>query len=148
MASFEPTIPGNGNETALLISPEDDDHNILNTMFQRNGWTLRTADCLGSASAVLRQMSVSVVVTERDLPVGNWKDVLETTRHLRTVPLVIVISRFADDYLWAEALNLGIYDVLLKPLDESEVVRVLTSAWIRMSPKKPTRVKGAVPEAG
>jgi DNA-binding NtrC family response regulator len=148
MAPFEPTIPQNGNQTALLISPEDQDHDILNALFQRNGWTLKSTDCLGPASALLHEMSISVVVTERDLPVGDWKDVLEATHSLRTVPLVIVISRFADDHLWAEALNLGVYDVLLKPLDESEVVRVLTSAWIRMSPKKPKTVKGAVPEAG
>jgi CheY-like chemotaxis protein len=36
-------------------------------------------------------------------------------------PMLIVTSRLADDYLWAEALNLGAYDVLAKPFDASEV---------------------------
>ena len=44
-------------------------------------------------------------------------------------PVLIVTSRLADEYLWAEALNLGAYDVLAKPFDASEVIRVLYSAW-------------------
>jgi len=62
---------------------------------------------------------------------GDWKNVLEAIDPARRRPLVIVISRLADNHLWSEALNLGAYDVLIKPLDEAEVVRVLTSAWIR-----------------
>jgi DNA-binding NtrC family response regulator len=147
MASPEPNVPTNGSETALLISPEEQDHDILNAVFQGKGWTLKSAHCLNSGSALLRQTPISIVITERDLPVGGWKDVLEASQRLHMVPLVIVVSRFADDYLWAEALNLGAYDVLLKPFDESEVVRVLTSAWIRVSPNRPRAAGGAGPEA-
>jgi DNA-binding NtrC family response regulator len=146
MASPAPTVAKNGTETALLISPEEQDHQMVKALFQRNGWTLHSAECFHSASAILQQTAISIVVTERDLPVGNWKDILEASQHLRIVPLIIVISRFADDYLWAEALNLGVYDVLLKPLEESEVVRVLTSAWIRVSPNQP-KAKTSRPNA-
>ena len=50
---------------------------------------------------------------------------------LPTTPLVVVASRLADEYLWVEALNLGAHDVLTKPFDSTEVVRVLTTAWMR-----------------
>ena len=39
--------------------------------------------------------------------------------------------RVADDHLWAEALNVGAYDVLAKPFDRREVTRTLSSAWLR-----------------
>jgi DNA-binding NtrC family response regulator len=120
-----------GQEIALLISPVEEDHAILNALFQHNGWTLHTTSSLSSASALLREEATSVVITERDLPDGDWKDVLLAIHILRKPPLLIVISRLADDYLWAEALNLGAYDVLAKPLDQTEAIRVLTSAWIR-----------------
>jgi DNA-binding NtrC family response regulator len=84
-----------------------------------------------SASALLNEGTTSVVITERHFPVGDWKDVLEVIHHLPKAPLLIVISRAADNYLWAEALNLGAYDVLATPLDQIEATRVLTSAWIR-----------------
>jgi hypothetical protein len=35
-----------------------------------------------------------------------------------------VTSRLADERLWAEALNLGAWDVLAKPFDADEVIRI------------------------
>jgi DNA-binding NtrC family response regulator len=117
--------------TALLISPAERDHEFLQKLFAEQGWTLFSARSLGSGSILLRQENISVVLTERDLPLGSWRDVLEIAHGVLYPPLVIVTSLHADEQLWAEALNLGAYDVLAKPLDQSEIVRVLTSAWIR-----------------
>lgn len=44
-------------------------------------------------------------------------------------PCFIVTSELADEYLWAEALNLGAYDVLIKPFDPIELIRSLSLAW-------------------
>ena len=38
-------------------------------------------------------------------------------------------DRQTDDSMWAEALNLGAYDVLAQPLDRGEVFTVLAAAW-------------------
>ena len=116
-------------KTALLISPAQEDHEILGELFRRWGWTLERASSIYSAAPLLNENATSVVITERDLPIGTWKDVLELVLGLPESPLVIVISRLADDHLWAEALNLGVYDVLAKPLDDTEVLRVLALAW-------------------
>ena len=131
MAQPESAVPATGQETALLISPDEEDHEILNAVFQHNSWTLHRAPSVNSLSALVREKATSVVITERDLAVGDWKGVLEVIHHLPIAPLLIVISRLADDHLWSEALNLGAYDVLAKPLDQIEATRVLTSAWIR-----------------
>jgi hypothetical protein len=40
-------------------------------------------------------------------------------------------SRSADEFLWAEALNLGAYDVLARPFEPSEVMRTLSLAWLQ-----------------
>jgi len=63
------------------------------------------------------------------LPDGTWKDILRTAETQSQAPLVLVVSRHADDRLWAEVLNLGGYDLLLKPFDRSEVTRVVGMAW-------------------
>jgi len=42
-----------------------------------------------------------------------------------------VSSRLADERLWAEALNMGAWDVLAKPFDKMEVIRSVQSAWRR-----------------
>ena len=131
MSQLESAVPADGQATALLVSPDEEDHEILNALFQHNSWILRRVSSVNSASALLNEGTTYIVITERHLPVGDWKDVLELIRHLPKAPLLIVISRGADNYLWAEAVNLGAYDVLEKPLDQIEAARVLTSAWIR-----------------
>ena len=49
----------------------------------------------------------------------------------RHAPLLVVTSRLADDYLWAEASNVGAHDVVAKPFWKNELVWVLENAWRR-----------------
>lgn len=71
--------------------------------------------------AVISQCQV--VLSEADLPDGNWKDVLEyvalsASEHYQLVPpQVIVISRLADERLWTEVLDRGAFNLLTKPFD-------------------------------
>ena len=117
--------------TAVLISPIDEDHNILQGIFGEQGWTLYATRSLESASNLLKEKITSIVITERDLSVGNWKDVLKVLHLLPDPPLLVVSSLYANEYLWAEALNLGLYDVLAKPFNKTEILRVCNSAHIR-----------------
>jgi DNA-binding response OmpR family regulator len=78
---------------------------------------------------MLRNRPIPVVIAERDLATGNWKDALAAIQQLQDPPLLVVTSRLADEYLWAEALNFGAHDVLAKPFRASELKWVLESAW-------------------
>jgi hypothetical protein len=59
----------------------------------------------------------------------------------------IVVSRLADEQLWAEALNLGDWDVLATPFDRSESIRSVASGWRHWkglhSPKKALKLAAA-----
>ena len=125
------------SNAGLLISPFEQDHKLLQSIFAEQGWKLHEAGSLESALKLLRQGVASVVITEKNLPVGNWKDVLDAVRHLSSSPLVVVSSLHADDRLWAEALNLGAYDVLAKPIERTEAIRVFNSAWMRLGGPEP-----------
>lgn len=70
----------------------------------------------------------SIIVVEQTLPDGDWKDVLKGIYAFESPPHVIVSSRLADEHLWAEALNLGAYDVLLEPFEHSEVELIIKQA--------------------
>ena len=45
------------------------------------------------------------------------------------IPSVVVISRQANDDLWADVLSSGAYDVLSMPFDRRELIRVVGMAW-------------------
>ena len=122
-------ISGSRPVTVLSVSPNADDHTVLTGIFDRSEYIVRACATLKSAIAALSEAPTPIVVTERDLTVGSWRDLLEHVFRLPDPPTLIVTSRLADEYLWAEALNLGAYDVLAKPFDASEVIRVVASAW-------------------
>jgi DNA-binding response OmpR family regulator len=120
-----------GHTPALLIAGPVEELDGPGSIFDRFSWPTRRAR---SCREVFIQVCASpprVVVSERDLPDGSWKDVIEMVSSLPCPPPVIVTSRLADDYLWAEVLNLGGYDVLAKPLDAGELSRTLKLAWER-----------------
>jgi DNA-binding response OmpR family regulator len=115
-------------KSALLVSPSED-HQFLSQLLLEQDWKLHSSRTLGSALAMLREQQIPVVITERDLPLGDWKDLLAATQQLPYNPLLVVASRHADEYLWAEALNLGAHDVVAKPFQAAELNWVLQSAW-------------------
>lgn len=115
--------------SALLVSAVEQDHDFLGRIFFQHGWMLYRTGAIESALVSLRDHPVPVVITERNFPLGNWKDLLAATRHLNQAPLLIVTDRLADEYLWAEVLNLGRHGVLCQPFQVTELLWVLGTAW-------------------
>lgn len=121
----------------LLIAGPVEDNGPQRSIFDKLSWPIeRVRNCAGVLLQA-RSNPPRVIVCERDLPDGTWKDVLEIAASVVHPPPVIVTSRLADDYLWAEVLNLGGYDLLAKPFDPREVARTLKLAWEHLA--KPAR---------
>jgi len=120
---------GNTTVTILSVSPTQDDHDSLERHLSSRKWKIHRTLSLSSAVALLQKVLIPLVVCERDLLPGTWKDMLDHLTLLRQPPYLIVTSRLADDHLWAEVLNVGGYDVLAKPFDRTEVKRILNLAW-------------------
>jgi DNA-binding NarL/FixJ family response regulator len=139
MAQFKPADIGSQSGAVLSISPIEEDHTTLEGILGNPGkgtapatpWVLSRTATLSSALTELRNAKFPVVLCERELPLGGWKDLLEHTRCLADPPFVIVTSRNADERLWVEVLNLGAYDLLAKPFHPSEVIRVVSLACRR-----------------
>lgn len=135
--------------TVLSVSPLAEDYLPLEAIFYHSKWELYKADSVVSALTVMHRREIGVVICERDLSPGTWIDMLEELRSLRGGPPLIVASRRADERLWAEALNLGAYDVLAKPFEHRELVRSVSLAWLhwRHQHKVPTNAVTAMQAA-
>ena len=115
---------------ALLLGEFEKDRLLVKEIFRRAGWRLLEARNRRKALDCLKENPVQVVITETELPDWNWKMVLRDLRRMtKTPPQLVVTSRTADEYLWAEVLNVGGYDVLAQPFEADEVERVVASAW-------------------
>jgi FixJ family two-component response regulator len=87
------------------------------------------ADTCDQARAALDQLKAPVILYDRDLAGGDWREVVQALASSPHRTCVILISRVVDDYLWNEVAQKGGYDVLLKPLREEDVVRAVRLAW-------------------
>ena len=92
------------------------------------GCQLESASDWHEAELALQRDVFGVVIAERDLHDGDWRVVLSCLERQSYGPLLIVVSRLADERLWAEVLNLGGFDVLAKPFAHEEANRVIDHA--------------------
>jgi CheY-like chemotaxis protein len=148
-----PKIDAVGQSIPVLsVSPAQRDHTALQRLLPGPQWSVYRTSNITSALTLLQQLRpIPLVVCEQDLFPDRWQDLLVQTALLPDPPFVIVTSRLADDYLWAEALNLGAHDVLAKPFDLTELTRTLSLAWLRGQRQReiantlPIVTKAAVP---
>lgn len=140
MHIYQKAAPGGGTQkrTLLLVSPVHEDRSSLERLLDDSDSTAHTASKWSvvrhptpePAVTELRENRIPIVICEGDVSRDAWRELLGELALLPDPPLLIVISRLADDRLWAEALNLGAWDVLAKPLDREEVNRTLNTAWL------------------
>src|ERR1039457_5588056 len=115
----------------LFISGRQEDARNLSQMLHTLPLKLEHVHSLRQARTRLHQQEYEVILTEADLPDGKWLDVLHLARECPRETEVIVTDPQADARFWAEALNLGAYDLLAQPFYEPEVRRILYNACSR-----------------
>jgi DNA-binding response OmpR family regulator len=135
------SVLGDRSRTAAvaLVGFEENEIASLECIFQRAEgplardcvWQLHRKPSVEAAVRDLGREPIPVVMCDGDRMPWAWKELLEHFAALPRPPLQIVTSRLANDRLWAEALNLGAYDVLARPFDPAEVLRTVSMAWRR-----------------
>lgn len=91
-------------------------------------WRLHPVASIAAGVAALGRRVVAIVVCDADQHPDWARTLLPACTGMGT-PRLVLSSRLADERFWAEALNLGAYDVLARPYAADEVGRVLRHAW-------------------
>jgi DNA-binding NtrC family response regulator len=111
----------------LIVSDNATLSVYLAGLFQNAGWTIARTPTCTAANAFLRDSRAAVVVCDPVLPDGRWHNVAAALSSLADTPALIVVG---DDHsLLQEVLAFGGFDVLIRPLRESDVVWTIASAW-------------------
>jgi DNA-binding NtrC family response regulator len=137
--------------TVLVVSPTADDLVVLRTILEHPACTdfgmvcssaVIGASTVASAVHGLQQTPTAVVLCDSEVRAGSWTELLEHISTLPDPPYLILTSRLADERLWIKALNLGAYDVLAKPFEASEVLRIVTRACGHWKDRDERRASG------
>jgi DNA-binding response OmpR family regulator len=111
---------------AVLAAPED--RTALLRIIGPCKWELHWIGTCEEAIEVFHRTSPAIVICDSRLADGDWRQLWDILAREPKPPMFIVTSRLADDALWAEVLNVGGYDLLLKPFRAEEVIRVVHAA--------------------
>jgi DNA-binding response OmpR family regulator len=113
----------------LAVCAAEEDFISLRHIFSHSNWHFERVCSCGEALDRLRRQPSPVIICARHLPDGTWREVLAEVSRMECPSRVIVTAHPSDESLWAEVLDLGAYDLLGKPFEPSEVIRVVSLAW-------------------
>jgi len=115
----------------LFVSPHADDATVVSRMLGPLSVSIEHVANVKQARSRMQSGTYGVILTAANLSDGTWLDVLNVARRVAPHAEVIVTDREADARFWAEALNLGAYDLIAQPFASGEVQRILGNACSR-----------------
>lgn len=123
----------------LAVLPSPEERLSLREILSDSRWKIRFTRTFEETLSALRRQDADVIIAQDALPNGaSWRDLRYQMDALDISAPLIVVSRQANDLLWAEVLNLGGYDLLATPFDCDETLRVVAQAC-RSQPARAAR---------
>ena len=105
----------------LIVDDEPQVRNLIATILRNEGYAVETADCAEQACHLLSANPYDIVFTDLRMPRGSGMDVLRFIQKRNLCTLGIVVTGYGTFESAIEALRLGAYDFLTKPLHLEEI---------------------------
>ncbi len=104
------TVPGMAR--ILIVSENDSDTERLKTAFREAGLTSESANSITAGCEAAKSGRFQVVFSTRLMADGSWRRLIDIANHYGLSFEVILLARSFDLSQWAEALQVGAFDVL------------------------------------
>ena len=112
----------------LIIDDEDSIREYLSMMLEREGYEVTASEDGKKALRLNTKKAHDVVITDIQLPGISGLDVLTTLRETDPTIPVIIITGHSSQESAIEALNIGAFYYLLKPVSNEELKQVVRTA--------------------
>ncbi len=126
------------NSQALIIDDEPDILELLTMTLSGMSIDCVAAENIAQAEQALKQQTFDLCLTDMRLPDGNGLDFVEMLQQQYPELPVAVITAHGNMDLAVQALKLGAFDFVSKPL-KLRVLRDLVAAALKLSPVKPIK---------
>jgi len=116
------------NGRILVVDDEDSIREYLSMMLEREGYEVESSADGKKAAKLCRQQEFDVIVTDIQLPGMSGIELLSALREGDPTVPVIIVTGHASQESAIEALNLGAFYYLLKPVSNEELKQVVRNA--------------------
>lgn len=127
----------NGKYQILIVDDESSQRRVLEYNLQQEGHETHTAASGEEGLEILKDSPIDVVITDIKMPTMNGVELLSEIKRLYPDVQVILITAYATVESAIEAMKLGAYDYIQKPLNRDE---------LKMAVKKALELKSLVSE--
>ncbi|NJD39362.1 MAG: response regulator [Geobacter sp.] len=115
----------------LVVDDEENTRIALTRLLSREGYEVQTAANGHEALNRLRQCSAELIITDLNMPEMNGLTFLRELNREFPSSNVIMITAYGEVESYLEALNLGVFEYLNKPLRVEELRKVMGKMFSR-----------------
>jgi two-component system, NtrC family, nitrogen regulation response regulator NtrX len=116
----------------LVVDDEDAIREVLIEFLTDHGYAARGAEDGPTALTLARSLKPQVILLDIAMPGMNGIETLKKLREQSSEPAIIMISGHADHEMALQALDLGAYDFIQKPLDFKYLERTLLAKIVTL----------------
>ncbi len=119
------------SKSILILDEEGQASQNLKQSLEKSGYRTELHHSIGDFRiAELDLAGFDLVICDFDNGLGVWKFLLDRIHTQKLLTQLVVISKKARESEWYEALQLGVFDFLIKPYSTPEVLSIVSSALL------------------
>jgi DNA-binding NtrC family response regulator len=111
---------------AILIEDDEPTRSALSQIVEHHGFTVASAGTLAGGRKLIEEHPPGVIIADLHLPDGDGTELLREIQESSATE-VVLITGFATVDSAIDALRLGAFDYILKPVDMAHLKRVLVN---------------------
>jgi DNA-binding NtrC family response regulator len=111
---------------AVLIEDDETTRTALSQIVEHHGFTVASAGTLAGGRKLIEEHPPGVIIADLHLPDGDGAELLREVQESSATE-VVLITGFATVDSAIDALRLGAFDYILKPIDMAHLKRVLVN---------------------
>lgn len=119
----------------LAVAARLDDRFLLERLGKRHHWELRFADAPAEGFSVAARTHFDVILCDSNQPGYPWREVMDRLAASSPESCILLVAPKIHDYVWRDVREQGGYDILLRPLREEAVLRVMESQRLLSTPE-------------
>ncbi|MCX8012222.1 MAG: response regulator [Desulfobacterota bacterium] len=112
----------------LIIDDERPIRETLDMLLREKGYEVLTSESGEKGLALIQKNPLDIVILDLRLPGMNGIEVMREIRKIFPKIIIILITAYHNEDVYAEAENFGIYGYLLKPINIGELETLIESA--------------------
>lgn len=112
----------------LVVDDEKDTCLLLRQVLEKEGYIVDSANSGAEALNILKKKKVNLVITDLNMPEMDGLALIREARKLKTNTKFIMMTAYGEIETYLDAINMGVFDYLNKPMEISDIRNAVKKA--------------------